>query len=1398
MKRILSWLLLLTLVLGLFAGCKSEQKTTETKPVEEDYITAQAAMEYLKALYKHSEEAVPTPRDYERYGVIRVGGEPFEVVWTVSLGEDMIKVVPGEDEKVIIDINEQCEEDTPYTLTATITDKGGNSVSYSWEYILPKAIDVGQVLKDAYALENGESLPYEVTLTGKITAIGAMYDPDYKNITVTMVMEGYDEYPIVCYRLKGEGVEELDFGYIITVTGTIKNYNGTIEFDSGCILESYEKGESVAAPEDPVELVKQAYALANGETLPYTATLTGKVTEIETPYDPEYKNISIVFTVEGAEKYPITCYRLKGTGCDQIAVDDIVTVKGVIKNYKGKIEFDSGCMLLDRISGGREAEKPSTDPAKIFGDIKELGWGEHLNYYATLTGKVTDIESPYDKEYNNITVVIKVDGYSPAITCYRLKGNGVEKIARGDTITVKGIIENYKGKIEFGSGCTLLDRVSGGGVAKPETSNQTTILNDAAKLTDGQHLDYYSTLTGKVTEIQSPYDKNYGNITVLMNVAGTDIICYRLKTGAANVAKIAVGDTITVRGVLENYKGKLEYGTGCTLQKRVSGGGVAKPETSNAMTILTDAKALADGESLSYYASLTGKVTSIDTPYDKEYGNISVYMEVEDPTAEAVRGENTILMLCYRLKSGAYNASKIAVGDTITVRGVIENYKGEIQFGTGSTLEKRVSGGGVAKPESSDQAAILADAALLADGESLTYYANLTGKVTKIATAYDPSYGNISVYMDLSDGTNMYCYRLKSGAADASKIRVGDTISVRGVIMNYKGSIQFGSGCTLTKLVEGYNPGDNMTPEQIVDAAYALEVGAVLEGQYTLTGVISSVDEPYSTQYHNITVTMKVANREDKPIKCYHLASGDADVTNLKVGDTITVTGSIKNYKGTIEFDGGCVLDAVIKGEGGGSDVEIPDGSAVISFRDVANRVSYSTEQQVWEQNGITVTNDKASSTTNVYNNTSKNDMIRLYKGSKLTVEYPGMTRLIFTHTAPVNGTEYVNGLTKALEGRDDVVVTVNGLTVVVDLKEAADSFVVEEMKYQVRLYDITVCTGTTPPEGGDTPDTPVTPPSGETVVLEEGKAYNMQMVQGNLGKTLYLAGGLNGEYWATTADASAAKAVYVEKSGEGYHFYYTDDSGAKTYIEAYLNSNNKPRPQASTTATQVWTYNAEAGVFTVEMNGTEYYMGTYNTYDTISVSSTYYITGSNAGNKGSTQFYVEFVEAGSTGGSTTPDTPVTPPAGGDVSYQLVTDINEIKAGGTFVIAALYEGEYIVLDDSFATKPTGVVGGEGALTASGLAAWIVAAQGNGVSIASAGKYLSYVSSTNISNTTTAFEWSIAEGETAGTFYIYSGDRYICYQYTNDGTTIRNRFGMYKQPQAEGVYEFDLYLFKVVG
>ena len=105
-------------------------------------------------------------------------------------------------------------------------------------------------------------------------------------------------------------------------------------------------------------------------------------------------------------------------------------------------------------------------------------------------------------------------------------------------------------------------------------------------------------------------------------------------------------------------------------------------------------------------------------------------------------------------------------------------------------------------------------------------------------------------------------------------------------------------------------------PKQIVDAAFALEKGAVLPYEATLTGVIKSIDTAYSEQYGNISVTIVVEGTAgSKDLVCYRI-KGDGAAT-LAAGDTITVKGTIKNYNGTIEFDAGSTITAVVKGQPG-------------------------------------------------------------------------------------------------------------------------------------------------------------------------------------------------------------------------------------------------------------------------------------------------------------------------------------------------------------------------------------------------------------------------------------------------------------------------------------------------
>ena len=142
-------------------------------------------------------------------------------------------------------------------------------------------------------------------------------------------------------------------GDTITVTGMIKNYNGKIEFDQGCTMRKrVATGQVVTKPTDPKQIVDAAFALEPNDSLPYSVTLTGKITKIATAYDPGYKNLTVIIEVEGTSGVKeLKCYRMKGTGAENLKVGDVITVTGKIKNYQHssgdcEVEFDAGCTFV--------------------------------------------------------------------------------------------------------------------------------------------------------------------------------------------------------------------------------------------------------------------------------------------------------------------------------------------------------------------------------------------------------------------------------------------------------------------------------------------------------------------------------------------------------------------------------------------------------------------------------------------------------------------------------------------------------------------------------------------------------------------------------------------------------------------------------------------------------------------------------------------------------------------------------------------------------------------------------------------------------------------------------------------------------------------------------------------
>ena len=105
-----------------------------------------------------------------------------------------------------------------------------------------------------------------------------------------------------------------------------------------------------------------------------------------------------------------------------------------------------------------------------------------------------------------------------------------------------------------------------------------------------------------------------------------------------------------------------------------------------------------------------------------------------------------------------------------------------------------------------------------------------------------------------------------------------------------------------------------------------------------------------------------------------------------------------------------------------------------ISFASTADRKSLNTTEQVWQANGITFTNTKGSSTSNVADYTNP---IRIYAKSDIKVEFAGMKQIVFH----CNSTTYADALKTSIGTVAGVTVTVSSKDVTITFDSARDSF---------------------------------------------------------------------------------------------------------------------------------------------------------------------------------------------------------------------------------------------------------------------------------------------------------------------------------------------------------------------
>ncbi len=145
--------------------------------------------------------------------------------------------------------------------------------------------------------------------------------------------------------------------------------------------------------------------------------------------------------------------------------------------------------------------------------------------------------------------------------------------------------------------------------------------------------------------------------------------------------------------------------------------------------------------------------------------------------------------------------------------------------------------------------------------------------------------------------------------------------------------------------------------------------------------------------------------------------------------------------------------------------------NATIDFTTTNQRVSQTTTQQIWTNDGLTFTNDKASSGTNVANYSNP---IRIYANSTITIDYPNMHKIVIDATS-VGGTKYATPWVTSF-GTFDGTATIDSSNAIITItfNNPVDTFTITASA-QIRAKTLTTYATQTVSGGGDNTEATIT-----------------------------------------------------------------------------------------------------------------------------------------------------------------------------------------------------------------------------------------------------------------------------------------------------------------------------------
>ncbi len=397
-----------------------------------------------------------------------------------------------------------------------------------------------------------------------------------------------------------------------------------------------------------------------------------------------------------------------------------------------------------------------------------------------------------------------------------------------------------------------------------------------------------SPATGTYTSDQTVTITAESGLTAYYSLNGND-------TFTKYTAPFTVSETTTIEAYAQDADGNKSSVVSAVITivklDNLNGSGTA----ADPYDVASALKLINAGEAPTYEVYVKGVVSTVDaSSWSSDYKTLIYYISDD--------GSTTSQLEVYRGKAlaneGFESADTLKTGDNVTVYGKLVLYGTTPEFTNGSYLFAWNSQTGVIPPAISPESGVYTEAqtVTITVENGLTAYYSINGA--------DPV--KYTAPFQVSETSTIVAYTQDANGNKSAEVTVTYTIS--------SGEVT----------IEGDGTADN--PYDVASAIHIITSGQATTNQVYVKGIISKLDS-YNSTYKSITYWISDDGTTANQMQVYSgRGLGNTDftaLTDLNVGDKVTVCGVIKLYNNTTpEFDKENYIYE-LNGQGGGSQEEV-------------------------------------------------------------------------------------------------------------------------------------------------------------------------------------------------------------------------------------------------------------------------------------------------------------------------------------------------------------------------------------------------------------------------------------------------------------------------------------------